>query len=267
MAVTEYTTPAAWAEGADPAYEALSQAVVAASPVPLTGREIVDLGAGTGATSRAIARAGGRPLAVDLSHPMLTHRRGQRGPAVVADITALPLASASVGGAIAAFSLSHIDEPGAAVAEAARVTAPGGPVLVGVFGATGTRHPASPIVDELATKRGWRPPPWYVRLKRVLEPRIAASKELTRLAAAAGLTDIIVSDLDVDAGLNTAEAIVGWRLGHPAMAPFVAGLPPEQRVALRKEAVAEVGADLQPLRLTVRMLASVAPATRSRVAV
>ncbi len=267
MAVTvEYLTPAAWAGKVDPVYEALGAAVVAASPVPFTGRLIADLGAGTGATSRAISRAGGRPLAIDLSHPMLAYRRAERPAAAVADIGALPLARAGVDGAVAAFSLSHIEDPGAALAEAARVTRAGGPVLAGVFAVAGARHGAGPIVDRLAARRGWSPPPWYQRIKSDLEPRIADTDELIRLAAVAGLTDIVVVDADVDTGLDTAEDLVGWRLGHPAMAPFVARLRAADRHALEAEAIAEVAADLQPLRLTVRILASVVPATRTNVA-
>ena len=165
-AACPYRTPGAWAAGVDRVYEALSRAVVAASPVPLTGRLIVDLGAGTGATTRAIAAAGGRPVALDLSYPMLAHRGRGRPPAAVADIAALPLADASVGGALSAFSLSHVEDPGAVLAEAARVTAAGGPVLAAVFADTGARHPAAEIVDQVARAWGWAPPPWYRRLKR-----------------------------------------------------------------------------------------------------
>ena len=49
-----YGSPRAWATSADPVYEALSGAIVAASPVSLLGRSVLDLGAGTGATSRAL---------------------------------------------------------------------------------------------------------------------------------------------------------------------------------------------------------------------
>jgi SAM-dependent methyltransferase len=263
--IPDYRTPGAWAEKVDPAYEALSRALVAASPVPLAGRLVVDLGAGTGATSRAIAAAGGRPVALDLSFAMLDHGRVRRPPAAVADICALPLADASVGGAVSAFSLSHVEDPGAVLAEAARVTAAGGPVVAGVFAATGARHPAVGIVDQLAVQRGWAPPPWYRHLKLDLEPAVAGTADLLRLARSAGLVECAVVDDDVDAALDTAEALVGWRLGHPAMAPFVASLMPAERAAFEAEAIDRVGSGAQPLRLTVRMLLSVAPAARSRV--
>jgi SAM-dependent methyltransferase len=263
VALTDhYHAPEAWAQGADPAYEALSRAIVAATPVPLGGRLVADLGAGTGATSRAIAAAGGRPIALDLSTAMLGHLRSSRAPAVVADIAALPLATASAGAAVAAFSLSHVDAPHAALAEARRVTAAGGPVLAGVFAASGARHPASGVVDALATRRGWLPPEWYLHLKNDLEPRVADRDTLTGLATAAGLADVEVVDRDVDAGLDTPETLIRWRLGGPALAPFFQGLPAHEQRLLISEAAAQLGPDVEPLRLTVRILSSVVPAVR-----
>ena len=263
MAVAaHYDTPGAWAKGADPAYEALGRAVVAASPVGFEGRTIADLGAGTGATSRAIAAAGGQTLAVDLALPMLAHNRATRPPAAAADITALPFGDGRVGGAVAAFSLSHVTDPAAVLREAARVTASGGPVLAGVFAAAGPRHEVSVIVDALAAEGGWSPPAWYRDLKDHLEPQVGADDALARLAAAAGLMAINVSVVEVDADLHTAEALVEWRLSSPAMAPFVNGLSSDARVGLCEAACQALGEPVQPLWLAVRILSSVAPATR-----
>jgi SAM-dependent methyltransferase len=250
----------AWATSADPAYEALSRAIVTATPVSLEGRSVLDLGAGTGATSRALEAAGSRPVALDLSAAMLAHRQSGRPPAVVGDMAALPLAHASVGGAIAAFSLSHVEEPGAVLAEARRVTVSGGPVVVGVFATTGVRHPAKEAVEVAAARRGWTPPDWYVHLKTDLEPYVSGA--LADLAAAAGLAVVKVTDTQVDAGLDTADALVGWRLGGPALADFVTSLPPGERDALAAEAVAELGSNVPRLQLVVRILASVVPAAR-----
>jgi hypothetical protein len=193
---------------------------------------------------------------------MLSHDRAGRPPAVVSDMTALPLAAASVGGAIAAFSLSHVEEPGAVLAEARRITVVGGPVMVGVFAETGRRHPATEVVERAAAQRGWTPPDWYVHLKTDLEPRLADPQKLADLAAAAGLTVVGVTDEYVDAGLDTAEALVGWRMSGPAMADFVASLSLGERDELAAEAIAALGSDVRGLRLGVRILASVVAATR-----
>ncbi|HWC39162.1 MAG TPA: class I SAM-dependent methyltransferase [Acidimicrobiales bacterium] len=260
-----YESPHAWATSVDPAYEALSRAIVAASPISLVERSIVDLGAGTGATSRALQAAHSRPIALDLSVSMLAHGQASRPPAVAGDMTTLPLATASVGGAVAAFALSHVEDPGAVLAEARRVTEPGGPVIVGGFAATGSRHPAKDIVEDEAARRGWAPSGWYVHLKQDLEPRVTDRQSLVQLATDAGLAVVDLRDEDVDTGLDTAEALVGWRLSGPGLAPFIAGLPSEDRDELAAAAVAAVaalGSAVQRLRLGVRILSSIVPATR-----
>jgi demethylmenaquinone methyltransferase/2-methoxy-6-polyprenyl-1,4-benzoquinol methylase len=258
----DYESPAAWAASVDPAYEALSRAIVAASPVSLLGRPVVDLGAGTGATSRALEAARSRPIALDISATMLTHRRASRPPAVVGDMDTVPLATASVGGAVAAFSLSHVEDPGAVLAEARRVTRPGGPVIVGGFAESGSRHPATDVVEGEAARRGWTPPAWYVRLKTALEPRVTDRRALAQLATSAGLTVVDLRDQDVDTGLDTAESLVDWRLSVPALAPFVAGLPADERHELAAAAIGALGPEVQRLRLGVRILSSIVPAAR-----
>ncbi|HEY3702704.1 MAG TPA: class I SAM-dependent methyltransferase [Acidimicrobiales bacterium] len=257
-----YESPQAWATSADPAYEALSRAIVTATPVPLRGRSVLDLGAGTGATSRALEAVGSRPVALDLSAAMLAHTQSSRPPAVVGDMTTLPLAHASVGGAIAAFSLSHVEDPGAVLAEARRVTVSGGPVIVGVFATTGARHPATDAVERAAARRGWTPPDWYIHLKTELEPQVSDGRALADLAAAAGLTVVDVTEEDVVAGLDTSDALVGWRLSGPALADFVTSLQVGERDALAAEAAAALGSDVPELQLGVRILASVVPAAR-----
>ncbi len=261
-AAAQYASPAAWARGAEPAYGALSHAIVGASPVPLDGLVVLDLGAGTGTTSRAISAAGGIPVAVDVSLPMLAYDRAGRPPAVVADITALPIGTDAVGGAVSAFSLSHVDQPGDALAECRRTVRPGGPVLAGVFALTGARHPAAEVIEEVATRWGWTEPSWYLHLKNDLEPLVSDEDTLSRLARGAGLDAVSVFDVDVDTGLETAAELVGWRLGGAALAGWVATLPVADRDAVVREAVEAVGSDPQPLRVAVRILSSIVPAAR-----
>ena len=70
-----------WADGPGPMYAQLARVLVAAAPVPLAGRLVLDLGAGTGVAGRAALAAGARRVvAADLSEGMLRHggRRGAR---------------------------------------------------------------------------------------------------------------------------------------------------------------------------------------------
>jgi SAM-dependent methyltransferase len=274
-APTTYATPEAWAAGADPVYEPLSRAMIAASPVPLDGRSIVDLGAGTGATSRALLAAGAWPIAVDISWAMLAYpgpkpdaRMGAAGPAagrLVADAGALPLDTASTDGAVAAFCLSHVDRPAAILSEAARVSRPGSPVLAAVFAASGSRHPAVDAVAGVARRWGWRPDSWYRRVKTELEPAVADRDRLTAMATDAGLTDVSVIDVEVNTAVRSPAELVAWRLGGPGLAGFVAALATPEREQLMAEATEAVGLDPQPFRPVIRIVSSIRPAVRTRV--
>ncbi len=51
---------AGWAEGPGRMYTPLARALVAAAPVPLSGRRVLDLGAGTSVAGRAALAAGAR---------------------------------------------------------------------------------------------------------------------------------------------------------------------------------------------------------------
>jgi hypothetical protein len=51
-------TGVAWRDGPERVYQRLADVLVAASPLPLTGQRVADVGSGTGAASRSIAQAG-----------------------------------------------------------------------------------------------------------------------------------------------------------------------------------------------------------------
>src|ERR1700693_860634 len=97
-----------WAAGPGPMYAPLARALVAAAPVPLAGRLVLDLGAGVGVAGRAALAAGARRgVAGDLSAAML--RRGDGGRPVAADAVALPFRDGSFDLVVAAFCLNHLD--------------------------------------------------------------------------------------------------------------------------------------------------------------
>ncbi len=83
-----------WDAGPGRIYDRLAGVLVDASPISLAGCLVADVGAGTGAASRAIARLGGRPVAVDVASGMLAAGRTRAGrsaaPAAVADACRLP---------------------------------------------------------------------------------------------------------------------------------------------------------------------------------
>jgi demethylmenaquinone methyltransferase/2-methoxy-6-polyprenyl-1,4-benzoquinol methylase len=90
---------------------------------------VVDLAAGTGDLCRDIARAGYRPIGVDLSWGMLAHARTD-APLVQADALRLPLPAAAADGATSGFALRNFADLAGFFAELARVVRPGGRVAL-----------------------------------------------------------------------------------------------------------------------------------------
>lgn len=242
-------TGVAWQRGPERVYDRLAEVLVDASPVPLVGRRVLDVGAGTGAASRAIARAGGRPIAVDVAAGMLAVDHHRRPPAAVADARRLPLASGTCGAVVAAFSYNHVPDPHLALADAARVVSPGGVVLASAY-ATDDSHPAKTAVETAARELGWHQEAWTAELRARAIPVLATPHGALAAARRAGL-DADARVVDVPFPHLTGQDLVAWRLGMAAMAPFVASLSPALRHGLQARALELLG---DPAILVRRML-------------
>jgi SAM-dependent methyltransferase len=155
-AVAYSASAAAWADGPMRVYGPLAHELVARCPIDLRGRNVLDLGAGTGAASSAAL--GAHVVAVDSAIGMLLDRRESRPPAAVGDALALPFHSDAFDVVIAAFSLNHLLDPGAGVREAGRVAREY--VLASVY-ASDDDHQVKRAVDRALTEAGWSSPPWY----------------------------------------------------------------------------------------------------------
>jgi SAM-dependent methyltransferase len=235
----------AWADGPSRIYDVLADELVARSPVPLSERLVADLGAGRGAASRAVARVGGRPIALDLAEGMLRATpAAERAPSAVADARALPLATGSVGAVVAAFSLNHLPKPSAGLAEAARVTAPGGAVLVSGY-AVDDDHPAKAAVDAAVRAAGWTPDPW-VQQVRDDATRLATVDRALAAAHEAGLSQVVAEEVLRPFPDLAPVELVTWRLGMAQVAPFVSALDDAAREDLAADALARLG-DPPPL--------------------
>jgi len=109
------------------------------------GDTVLDVAAGTGVSTVELARTGARCLATDFSlgmlragHDRLVARRGASPvPFVAADALHLPLPDAGpdrgVDAVVVSFGLRNTVDPDAALAEFARVTRPGGTLVVCEF--------------------------------------------------------------------------------------------------------------------------------------
>jgi len=102
---------------------------------PRSGQKILDLAAGTGASSVAFARPGVKVVAGDFSEGMLAVGR-KRHPEiefVFADATALPFADAEFDAVTISFGLRNVVDVPKALAEMYRVTKPGGRIVICEF--------------------------------------------------------------------------------------------------------------------------------------
>jgi SAM-dependent methyltransferase len=249
-----------WRSGPELVYRCFARALVGAAPLPLRGLRVLDLGAGTGAVSAELRAAGALALAVDASPAMLaTARRCLEGLEVVAaDAVRLPFRRHSYDGSFSGFLLNHVPEPHRVLAEAARVTRPGGVLMAMTFGA-GDKHPAKVAVDQVAARWGWEAPAWY-RAQTAWAALTDTAAGLARQAADAGLSGAEVRSVEADAGLFSAEELIGWRLGHAHMAGFASALPAADLRRFVAEAGGVIGPGPQPLRRELLILSSRLPA-------
>lgn len=98
------------------------------------GTVVVDVGCGTARFTNRMSDAGAWALGVDCEPAMLGYARGHTAvPLVSADALALPLCDGSVDVALAITVLEFVSDPGAAMAEMARVVRPGGRIVVGAL--------------------------------------------------------------------------------------------------------------------------------------
>lgn len=104
--------------------------------LPPPGRRTLDLGCGEGRLGALLVSQGHTLVGIDTS-PRLVEAARERHEALVADAAALPFEDGAFDLVLAFMSLHDMDEPRAAVGEAARVLEPGGRFCIAV------EHPLS----------------------------------------------------------------------------------------------------------------------------
>jgi ubiquinone/menaquinone biosynthesis C-methylase UbiE len=122
---------------------------------PLPGKRILDIGCGSGTLAKRLAEDGAAVTGIDPGAAALEKARSAvpeaRFEAASAD--ALPFPAASFDGAVMLNALHHVPDPAAALAEAARILAPGGVLIVVEPLAEGSFFDAlRPIEDETAVR-------------------------------------------------------------------------------------------------------------------
>ena len=156
-----------------------------------TGRDILEAGCCTGLLLAEAARVGRSAIGLDLSRGMLARARARGLRVVQGSLTQIPLPDASVDVVYSMKVLAHVPPIRQAVAELARVTRPGGHLLLEFYNPRSLRYlakmvgGAAPIAegttdrdvytryDTVGTARGYLPPDVeFVSLRgvRVLTP-------------------------------------------------------------------------------------------------
>ena len=105
------------------------------------GERVLDVGAGTGVSTEELARSGAFAVGADLSIGMLRAGRAVRPevPLLAGDALRLPFADATFDAVTISFALRNVVDTDAALHELARVTRPGGRLVVCEFS-----HPVNP---------------------------------------------------------------------------------------------------------------------------
>jgi demethylmenaquinone methyltransferase/2-methoxy-6-polyprenyl-1,4-benzoquinol methylase len=100
---------------------------------PRPGELVLDVAAGTAVSTAELARSGARCVAADFSLGMLRAGRRRALPLVAADALSLPFADDSFDAVTISFGLRNVVDPDRGLREMARVTRPGGRLVVCEF--------------------------------------------------------------------------------------------------------------------------------------
>src|ERR671928_901496 len=115
--------------GQDRRWRALTRAALDLRP----GEIVLDLAAGTAVSTVELARSGAWCVAADFSLGMLRAGAHREVPKVAADALHLPFRDRSFDAVTISFGLRNVADPDAALAELARVTRPGGRLVICEF--------------------------------------------------------------------------------------------------------------------------------------
>jgi demethylmenaquinone methyltransferase/2-methoxy-6-polyprenyl-1,4-benzoquinol methylase len=180
--------------------------------LPADGGHVLDVASGTGLVAAELLRRGFRVTALDQSSEMLAVARSRldgRADLVEASAEALPFSDGTFDHLTFTYLLRYVDDPGATLAELARVVRPGGVVASLEFGVPG--GPARPLWElyvgsvlplaGLALRSGWREVGSFLGGSiRDFWRRFPLERQL-ELWQAAGVADLEVRRLSLGGGV------------------------------------------------------------------
>ncbi|MBS4728688.1 demethylmenaquinone methyltransferase [Mycobacterium sp. SM1] len=123
------------------------------------GDKVLDLAAGTAVSTAELAKSGAWCVAADFSVGMLAAGAARHVPKIAGDATRLPFADAVFDAVTISFGLRNIADPQSALREMARVTRPGGRLVVCEFST-----PSTPVLATGYKEYLMRALPWVARV-------------------------------------------------------------------------------------------------------
>jgi SAM-dependent methyltransferase len=242
-----------WSERAR-AYDRLTARITLTLAEPLldaaevgVGTRVLDLGCGPGVVCGLAAERGAMPTGADVSPGMVAEaRRRHPGLAFVeGDAIALPFEEGAFDACVGGFVLNHLPAPDAAVAELARVVAPGGALALSLWEAP-ARNRWLGIVGEALEEVGVAAP---ADLAGGPDPyRFADRKEMIGLLRRAGLGDARVERVETLVRCRGSDELWEGVLGGSVRTSTTILRQPENvrrrvRAALDRRAEAYAAAD------------------------
>jgi SAM-dependent methyltransferase len=125
----------------------LDEAEVAVAQPWVTGKEVLEVGCGTGLILERLSRVAERAVGVDLSPGMLEHARARGLDVHEGSATALPFEDASFDAAVSFKVLAHVEDISVAMGEMGRVVRPGGRVIAEFYNRKSVRALVKSIVS------------------------------------------------------------------------------------------------------------------------
>ena len=225
------------------------------------GDHVLDVASGLAPVARlaaAAAGSGGRVVASDISGPMLTAAAARQAEAGWAPIeylecpaTALAIDNDSFDVVLCQQGLQFFGDRAAAVREMRRTAKPGGVVVVAVW-AAGYPLGLFGAVNETLRAAGLSEP--FPRAYETTSYQISDG-ELTWLFRDAGLRDVSVEAVPLDAAWGSADEVTGALYGMP-FGPLVAALPAARQRQVRDDLARRLGAAADGV--TIRTVSNVA---------
>jgi SAM-dependent methyltransferase len=197
------------------------------------GKRVLDIATGPGYVAARAAERGADAVGLDLSETMIAYAQASSPSVefVLGDATELPFADASFDAAVGAFLLLHLGRPEQAVAEAARVLAPGGRAGFTVWDEP-SRSRWLGVVFEAFTDAGAKPPPSVPHGPHFFA--LADESAFTRLLSEGGLTDVSVATVEFPLRLESGDELWdGLIQGSVRVRPMILEQTPELQRAIR----------------------------------